>query len=527
MKSGRKRKEGMPRQHDLFAVPTESIRKVQMPVLQQRRERLWLCVAFPDLSLEAIDTEALQATAPIAVVQQLDGRLQVLAANTVALAAGVTRGLPINAALALAPQLVTYARDAHAEAVLLDTLVSCCRKLTPVLSVASESALLLEVQGSLALFGGLQTLLAALRRELAGFRLLLASSPVAQASLWLIQAGADMHLQDIRDSRLRALPVSCLVWPEALQRQFSRMGITTLGDCLRLPRDGFAKRFGVEHLQELDRGFARAPDLRVAIKETEQFDSLLDLPMETVDYSQIAIVLDLQLLKLAAFLRRHQLVLQRFRISLLQREFLVGQGSKNTQTDVEMGLLNAEPVVDGLAELIALRFERIQLTAPVHAVQLQTIACFSLAAVPATSTMNGIDIFSTNVLCAGLEPVPASGSGLQLIERLRQRLGYQHVYSLALKADYRPERAWEKIEPLSVTDSAGSYSVARRPLWLLQEPRALSIPEALAGHPERIQSGWWDGADVQRDYFQWQPRSGQRCWVYRDKAGWYLHGLFG
>ena len=525
MKTRRRRNERKPLQQDLFASPAEPVHKLELPVLQQRHKCLWLCVAFPDLPLEAVAAETLQASQSVAVVQQLDGRLRVVAANPAAIAAGVSVGLPVNAALALVPQLIVHARNAHAEAVLLESLVSCCRLITPVVSVASESTLLLEVQGSLALFGGLQPLLAVLRREFAGLRLAVASSPVAQASLWLIQAGAEAHLQDVLDSRLRALPVSCLGWPEPLQRKFSRIGVTTLGDCLRLPRDGFAKRFGVAQLQELDRGFARAPDLRVNVRETEQFDSLLELPIETVDYSRIAVVLELQLNKLAAFLRQQQLVVQRFRISLLQREFMVGEGSKNTQTDVEMGLLDAQPAIDGLAELIALRFERIQLTAPVHAVQLQTIACFALSAMPVSSALNAADIFAVDTAAAGVEHV--SATGLQLIERLRQRLGYQRVYSLALKADYRPERAWKKTEPLSVADSAGSYSIARRPLWLLQQPQALSAPAALAGHPERIQSGWWDSADVQRDYFQWQPRSGQRCWVYRDKAGWYLHGLFG
>ena len=53
--------------------------------------------------------------------------------------------------------------------------------------------------------------------------------------------------------------------------------------------------------------------------------------------------------------------------------------------------------------------------------------------------------------------------------------------------------------------------------------------ELLAG-PERIESGWWDGADVQRDYYIASDAHGARLWIYRECAGakqWFLHGIFG
>jgi len=47
--------------------------------------------------------------------------------------------------------------------------------------------------------------------------------------------------------------------------------------------------------------------------------------------------------------------------------------------------------------------------------------------------------------------------------------------------------------------------------------------------PERIESGWWDGNDVGRDYFVAAGPGGERLWVFRDRADhrWYLHGRFG
>ena len=71
----------------------------------------------------------------------------------------------------------------------------------------------------------------------------------------------------------------------------------------------------------------------------------------------------------------------------------------------------------------------------------------------------------------------------------------------------------------------------QRPGWLL--PRAIPLRdvrvEILAG-PERIEAGWWDGADVRRDYYVVRTSLAQTAWVFRpagDLAGpWMLHGWF-
>ena len=55
-------------------------------------------------------------------------------------------------------------------------------------------------------------------------------------------------------------------------------------------------------------------------------------------------------------------------------------------------------------------------------------------------------------------------------------------------------------------------------------------PLELSGGPERIETGWWDGRDVRRDYYAAHARSGVRLWVYRERdreGGWWLHGVFG
>jgi protein ImuB len=46
---------------------------------------------------------------------------------------------------------------------------------------------------------------------------------------------------------------------------------------------------------------------------------------------------------------------------------------------------------------------------------------------------------------------------------------------------------------------------------------------------ERIESGWWDGAEIRRDYFIARDAQGTRLWIFRELDGarrWFLHGVF-
>ena len=70
-------------------------------------------------------------------------------------------------------------------------------------------------------------------------------------------------------------------------------------------------------------------------------------------------------------------------------------------------------------------------------------------------------------------------------------------------------------------------SLGSRPLWLLEKPRPLGEGEfVLLAGPERIESGWWDGAEAQRDYFIARTGESSLAWIYREQGGWFMHGFF-
>jgi protein ImuB len=108
-------------------------------------------------------------------------------------------------------------------------------------------------------------------------------------------------------------------------------------------------------------------------------------------------------------------------------------------------------------------------------------------------------------------------------------------------SEHRPEHAWRVAEPqIALPAEPGNVAAPfRRPLWLLSSPEPLEQQRGrprrhgmltLLEGPERIESGWWDGADVTRDYYLARDTCGARLWIYRDACGargWFLHGVFG
>ncbi|MFZ1869739.1 MAG: hypothetical protein WAU49_14755 [Steroidobacteraceae bacterium] len=52
----------------------------------------------------------------------------------------------------------------------------------------------------------------------------------------------------------------------------------------------------------------------------------------------------------------------------------------------------------------------------------------------------------------------------------------------------------------------------------------------MLGEAERIETGWWDGGEIARDYYTAVDIGGARLWVFRERESphrWFLHGVFG
>ena len=117
----------------------------------------------------------------------------------------------------------------------------------------SGTPVLLEVRGSFSLFGGASALGEALLARCAalGVQPRLAIAPTPLAALVLARAGRPQFItaDDRLIGAIAPLPLGMLRWADATLARLESVGVATLGEALRLPRAGFARRFGNEALE--------------------------------------------------------------------------------------------------------------------------------------------------------------------------------------------------------------------------------------------------------------------------------------
>jgi len=494
---------------------------------------LWIAAHVPQLPLLALQAAA--SSAPLVILDAADRNPRIIDADANAQAAGVQVGMTLGAAFALVPHLDARPRDAARELALMRRLAGIAATFTPQVSIEPPDGLLLEIKPSIALFGGLRQLCRQLRDDcradpvLAQIQLQprFTLAPTALAALAAARAGARCFITDpnVLPARLKPLPLATLRWPEEENARLLGMGVRTLGELMRLPRAGFAKRFGVERLADLDRLLGRRADPRRRLVRRERYRGRLDLDHEIEDHERILEALRPLLDELEQFLRTRQRG-----ITALQCRF---HHYRAAPTFCTLRLAHPEANAGRLQALLRERLANLVLPEPVRRCELRGGA---LSERPLTSSP---------LWPAGERGHAPAGEMPALIEHLRARLGVGAVYGITQVSEHRPEHAQAAAEPALAHGSKlphgvlSSYAPFRRPLWLLHAPQELDSQRGRPRHggelkllagPERIESGWWDGADVQRDYYIASNTHGARFWIYREcnaSRRWFLHGIFG
>ncbi len=491
---------------------------------------LWVALGFPSLALEALDPgrqeRDIRSRAALVVVEAIAGRQWVIACNQAAAAKGIQPGIRVSAAHALVEGLQVHQRQPGKEQASLHRLARGAARFSPKVSIALPDALLLEIRGSLNLFGGMEALCGSLLDEMSRQRVtaLLALAPAPRAALWLVQGGEQQRVTGSAGLRsaLAGLPLAATRWPERVIRLLEAMGIQSVGECLRLPRDGLARRIGPQHLLELDQAAGRATEVRRDFLQQTRFRTVLHFDEEIEDGQRLVREIEPLLEQLAAFLTRRQAAIQALELTLHHR-------SRDPTQEIlrfVAPVTRVEPVFDVLQELLARR----SLPAPVRGVRLRSGPLLAFRA--ATGRMQ----FASG--SGGFHEREPEAIG-RLFEKLHARLGETACYRLQSVVDHRPEKAWAKSFGFSHATDARAAAVNDhcRPLWLLDPPERLCQRQGwpcyrgrlcIERGPERIESGWWDGQDVARDYYVAHSTAGVRLWIYRERQpphAWFLHGF--
>lgn len=460
----------------------------------------------------------------------------------------------------------------------LGKLAAWANCLSPVVQPALPDSLLLDVTGCERLFGGedhlLRTALCGLASE--GFA---ACGTIADTvgAAWAVAHGNRVSVV-IPPGRVVAALAPLPPWTLRLSDRDAEtllaVGVRKIEALLQIPRASLASRFGDGLRRRLDQALGHVP---------EPLDPYRP-PAEPVSRIRFAGVTDrLEVIHEAADRLLAFFCEQLERRAVGVRSLLCTMYHEDAApTTREVGLSRPTRSVNHLRSLLHARLEASPPTAVVFGMMLWS------RAVEALGDAQG-RLFDPGDGSARWSW--EDGEGLTcLLDRLSNRLGAEAVVRPELVADHQPERAYrcvpvmggeegrrsvpsEHLRAGSATElgfrvpgsgvrDAGTIGVAYglsreganssflgggRPLrlfarpvevramaivpdgpptWFRWEGREHVISDAIG--PERIETGWWRGDDVQRDYFAVASSAGRRFWLFRERRGgrWFVQGSF-
>jgi len=521
-------------------LPSALLNETLQPASQVRADYprpLWLALVFPQLALEVYVGD--QKNVVCVLVKEHRGRAVVHSASVLALKQGIKVDMPVNAAYALSPGLKVYSFDEQAEHNRLQQLAVWAEQFTSRVSIQSPQALLLEVRGSIKLFGGLPKLQHHIQQQLDGqwhHHFFSAITPTPLASLLLAHSGISdviTHKNALR-SVMGRLSVNHLPIGLKKKQQLRSTGVRLLRDLFRLPKDALARRFGNTLTNYLDRALGVIPDPLDFFTSSETFEAFYEFPLEVHGTDRVLPIAAQLLDQLALFLRERDICINQCEIRL--------HHNRQAATTVVIGVRQASRDGQHLLLLLREQLERLALKDSVKGITLS--AHEFLPFVPQDEMMPGL--FAD--ISAGQAGANTINNIDHLLEQLQARLGRDAIKKVYSVNDHRPEYAYRFNE---ATSKSKQLLAPQRPFWLLPEPRLLpqkdnrpwlNGPVSLLKGPERIEAGWWSGDDVRRDYYIAIDRHGSHLWIFQEfkqqssqlkspqlqspQLQWYLHGIF-
>jgi protein ImuB len=471
---------------------------------------------------------------PLALVETVGNRQTVVHVSPET-PADIYPGMALAEARARHAELQDFPATPAADLRSLEALGYWLMRFSPSVSVYPPCSLLLDATGLERLFGGFVNLRHRVVEALASLRITasVTIAPTVGAAWALAAFGRNNSPIVTGEQMLAALsPLS----PEALRLDsstvavLSRLGVTTVGSMLQLPRNDMAVRFGSAILTRIDQATGAVYEPltylvhRSPVRATLEFEGVV----ESLDAIHLAV----------------QELIRQVAGQLADR----GLGAR------ELRLTFRQPYAQPVER-------RVRLVRPCRnePALLKLIGCAlehldaSEGFIAATLSVNAAERLGDEqaVLIGGEEERDAAELD-HLVERLRARLDHGVEWGELLESNL-PEnasRASDSPCKVDVASSVRSTVDLLRPLRLLRTPRPIQVivrpSESRDGDPvsftdrgevhrldhvrgpERITGQWWNGRWKTRDYFDVLDAAGGRYWIFRvaQSGRWFLHGIF-
>jgi protein ImuB len=487
---------------------------------------------------------------PVVLATPFAGRgPQVVLCTKQAARFGIRPGMPVTEAVALHRHVLIEEQDTEQDREDLQRLAIWAERYSPIVGLEDGPApqsLLLDITGCAACFGGEDRLLQRAVHEFRthGWLVRIALADTLGAAWALAHYGKTPCLigPEQTERTLRPLPPAALRLPDETVYLLAQLGIDRIDALLALPRTAIPARFGALVLQRLDQALGRMSEVIVPQRLPPDVEAAFAFEPPTPQLAVLNQALE-QLLE-----QVHQTLQAR------------GRGARHIECrlshevappeHLELGLVRASACPKHLGMLLRSRLEQVKLEEPVSELKLRVLQVEPPAVEQSEFFADELPLIQERLAA--------------LIDRLSNRLGKEAVTRVLLVPDCQPEYAC-RFEPMidspadkrrrrgaggsPARDSADEPPALRgpRPVQLWRVPVRIEVMSAVpedpplrfrwegvehrvirSWGPERIETGWWRGPDIHRDYYIAATERGQRFWVFRTRQDgrWFLHGCF-
>ena len=539
--------------------------------------------------------------AAFALVESGSHGILITACNRKAAQAGIYISQALTDARAILPNLKVREAEPLKDAQALLALARWCGRYGPFRNCDSTDSIWIDITGVAHLFDGEEKLTYDIYKRIShfGFQVRIGIADTLGAAYALarfanynrtnhstpelsIRTNWAIAAPHQTRTALRDLPVEGLRLSADTVTTLKRLGLRHIGQLYDLPRTGLERRFQETEktksktnlsrtqavmianvLTRLDQALGNKAEPRLALSErphlsirTSWAEPLISLEGIEGELSRLANALITKL-------ERHALGYRRLQLSLFRTDGSIAK--------IQVGTSAPSRSRDHLMELFKERLNAIDAGFGIDVLELNAVSSEPLSNEQAA-------ISDANTSCGW-----RSEDISQLIDRLSNRLGNNHVYRLHTRQSHIPEQAQIKhpaLAPLNekVTTSSPntlpfdssdeipetfSPSIGR-PFLLLPQAEPITViaevPDGAplrftwrrithsvvrAEGPQRIAPEWWrdlKSHQKTRDYYTIEVKTGARYWVYRDglygeeegneatsekSPRWFLHGLFG
>jgi protein ImuB len=353
------------------------------------------------------------------------------------------------------------------------------------------------------------------------------------------------------------LPVQSLRLAADTLDLLSQLGITRVEQLDQLPRTALTARFGQQVIDRLDQVYAKRHEVIIAEEAPTSMEAQWVVEHPTAHRQTLDQIIERLVLKVSRLL----LSKQEGALQMICRLHCSG----HPPVIIRVGLYRPTAHPQHLLELIRMQME--------------------LAAVPGNVDSIHIMVTLSGPLSQrqqGLFEAEHGASPQQLailIDQLSSRLGLHQVVRVRLQPTAHPEYAYQYVPLAGVGSLADNREIPKRnkralrslhfpkqghrPLKFYQPPRPLEVrvvsptENDTASHlkrdsysvpyspavihwqgrrlavnrywgPERIETKWWQGQSIRRDYYRVETESGQRFWIFQrlQDRSWFLQGEF-